>query len=464
MKRELKFSAQLSVKAETAYAWHEHDSAFNRLSPPWDQARMLSTDGIRDGGRARIPLSTPLGKVLWLAEHFSVQPGVSFSDRQISGPFAFWQHTHSFEPSSTSSSCILHDVVQYELPLSPLSDIFAGYFVRAKLSAMFRYRHSTLRNDLEFWSAFKEKKMKRILVTGSTGLIGRELAAFLRQGGYEVIGVSRRASKNASQVQWDLSKARPDECSALLDGKPLDAVIHLAGEGIADGRWTDRQKEKLRSSRVEATENLITGLQELGLKPSVFISASGIGIYGDRGNETLTESSDVGKSFLSQLAHDWENAVLRAEQVFGARVVQMRMGSVLTPKGGALAKMLLPFRMGVGGPLGNGRQWMSWVALDDVLYAAAYALETSSVQGPVNLVSPHQVTNREFSQALAAVLRRPALFPVPSIALRGMFGEMADELLLGSQRAVPEVLLNSGFQFRHANLTEALRHMLGRSD
>jgi uncharacterized protein len=462
MKRELKFSTELTVKAETAYAWHEHDSAFNRLSPPWDQARMLRTQGIKEGGRAHIELTTPLGQVRWLAEHFNVQVGKSFSDRQLSGPFAFWQHTHSFEPSSTSS-CVLHDTLQYELPLSPLSDFFAGAFVRNKLSAMFRYRHSTLRNDLAFWSAFEEKKVKRILVTGSTGLIGQELSAFLRQGGYEVIGVSRQASKQASQVQWDLSKARPDECSVLLDGAPLDAVIHLAGEGIAEGRWTERQKEKLRSSRVEATHNLITGLQKLGLKPSVFISASGIGIYGDRSDEVLNEHSVAGNSFLSQLAVDWERAARSAEDVFGARVIQFRMGSVLTPRGGALAKMLLPFRLGMGGPLGHGRQWMSWVALDDVLYAMAHALETLALNGPVNLVSPHHVTNREFTRALASVLRRPALFPVPSTALRVMFGEMADELLLGSQKAVPEALLNSGFQFRHAELEEALRHMLGKS-
>ncbi|MEY2987870.1 MAG: hypothetical protein RJB13_1391, partial [Pseudomonadota bacterium] len=334
MKRELRFSTDLCVKAETAYAWHEHDSAFNRLSPPWDQARMLSTEGIREGGRAQIELKTPIGKVRWLAEHFSVQPGVSFSDRQVSGPFAFWQHSHSFEPSSVSP-CILHDVIRYELPLSPISDIFAGYFVREKLSAMFRYRHSTLRNDLAFWSSFEEKNVKRILLTGSSGLIGQELAAFLRQGGYEVIGVSRRLGNNATQIQWDLSQARPSECSVLLDGRPLDAVIHLAGEGIAEGRWTARQKERLRSSRVDATQNLITGLHELGLKPSVFISASGIGIYGDRGDEILTEGSTAGKSFLSQLAIDWEYAARSAEKVFGARVVHLRMGSVLTPRGGA---------------------------------------------------------------------------------------------------------------------------------
>lgn len=461
MRQELRFSTELPVGAELAYAWHEHDSAFNRLSPPWDQARMLSTEGIHEGARAQIELKTPLGRVGWLAEHFDVQQGVCFTDRQLRGPFAFWQHTHAFETSVGSQSS-LHDTITYELPLSPLSDFFVGRFVRSKLSAMFRYRHQTLKNDLGFWNSFSEKQVKRILLTGSNGLIGRELAAFLRQGGYEVIGLSRRSDDAKTQVRWDLNDSRPTECSALLDGRPLDAVIHLAGEGIAEGRWTDAQKEKLRTSRVEATHNLIAGLKQLNLSPSVFISASGIGIYGDPGDDVLSESAAAGRGFLSQLATEWEGAASTANEVFGSRVVCLRMGSVLTPKGGALAKMLVPFRLGAGGPLGHGRQWMSWVALDDVLYAIAHTLETASVRGAVNLVSPHQVRNKEFSQTLARVLNRPCLFPVPAFVLRGMFGGMADELLLGSQRAVPQALLDAGFQFRHANLESSLRHMLGR--
>jgi uncharacterized protein (TIGR01777 family) len=462
MMRELHTWVSLPVKAEFAYAWHEHDSAFNRLSPAWESTRMLRTDGLREGGRAVIALPAPVGTLKWHAEHFNVVPGKEFSDRQLQGPFKCWRHRHEFEAVSEQNS-LLHDRVQYELPLSPLSDIFAGWFVRQKLSAMFAYRHKVLLNDLAFWGAWQEKTVKRILVTGSRGLIGRELTAFLRQGGYEVIGLSREASDSANTVQWNLTESRPTNAGALQDGKPLDAVVHLAGEGIADKRWTSKQKENLARSRVEATHNLIAGLKELGLSPKVFISASGVGIYGDRGDEILTESSSPGEGFLGELACAWEKAAQQAENVFSARSVQLRMSTVLTPRGGALAKMLPAFKFGAGGRLGSGKQWMSWVALDDVLYAIVHTLETESIRGAVNLVSPQPVTNLEFTKTLANVLNRPAVLPAPAFALKLALGEMANELLLCSQRAIPEALCKAGFEFRHADLHAALKHMLGKN-
>lgn len=424
---------------------------------------MVSSEGIREGGRAVIEISAPWGSSRWVAEHFNVQAGREFSDRQLQGPFRSWTHTHSFEPLYQDQST-LTDVVVCELPLSPLSDLFAANFVKKKLSAMFAYRHRVLSNDLSFWASIPEKKMKRVLLTGSRGLIGRELAAFLRQAGYDVIGLSRTKIDGDSQtVLWDLTERTPIDGTLLLDGRSLDAVIHLAGEGIAESRWTDEQKSKLARSRIEATHNLIAGLKSLGLTPQVFISASGVGIYGDRGDEVLTESSGLGHGFLSDLALAWESAGQQAEQAFAARAVQFRMSTVLTPRGGALAKMMLPFKSGLGGRLGHGRQWMSWVALDDVLYAIAFALESSNVRGPVNLVSPQPVRNLEFTRILGEVLGRPAIFPVPRFALRLALGEMADELLLASQRAQPELLMHFGFKFRFPDLRQALMHMLGKA-
>ncbi|MEY4065401.1 MAG: hypothetical protein RIR26_1609 [Pseudomonadota bacterium] len=461
MRHALEYKVSLPVKAESAYAWHEHHSAFNRLSPAWESQVMLSTDGITEGGRAVIAMAAPWGRMFWHAEHFDVRKGISFSDRQLKGPFQFWEHTHAFASVSAESS-ILMDRIQYELPFSPLSDLFAGGWIRRRLASMFAYRHRVLANDLAFWKQHPEKRMKRVLVTGSSGLIGREVAAFLAQGGYDVIGLSRSPSRQGNVVQWDLTTEDPKDARLLLDGRPLDAVIHLAGEGIAEKRWTRQQKDNLKRSRVEATHNLIQGLKRLGLEPRVLISASGVGFYGDRGDQELTENMPQGRGFLAELAEAWESAARVAATVFSARCVQLRMGAVLTARGGALQRMLLPFRAGLGGALGSGQQWMSWVALDDVLYAIAFALEKESLQGPVNLVSPQVVTNKEFTRTLAQVLSRPAVVPVPAFALRLALGEMADELLLNSQRARPAALLQAGFEFRYPELSAALSHTLGQ--
>lgn len=474
MKRRLSFCVRLPAKAEVAYAWHEHASAFNRLSPAWDRTEMLSTEGIREGGRAVIALPAPWGRLLWTAEHFDVRRGQEFSDRQLSGPFRSWHHRHSFSALS-ELACELHDDLEYELPLSPLSDIVAGWFVRRQLFRMFAYRQRILCNDLSFWQSWsamqKDASVKavgnhrsmRILLTGSGGLIGRELAAFLSMGGHQVIGLSRQERDPQTNVQWDLTDSIPMNAAALMDGRPLDAVIHLAGEGIADKRWSAAQKQRLVNSRVQATENLISGLAAMNLSPRVFISASGIGFYGNAGNAALNELSPRGEGFLAELAESWETAAQKAASVLSARCVQLRMGAVLTSRGGALQKMLLPFQLGLGGRLGNGRQWMSWVALEDVLYAVAFTLQNEKISGPVNLVSPELVTNAEFSKILGRVLQRPAVLPAPEFALRLVLGEMAEDLLLASQRAMPQVLLDAGYEFRFARLEDALRHTLGRN-
>ena len=295
----------------------------------------------------------------------------------------------------------------------------------------------------------------KILVTGASGLVGRALVPLLTAEGHEAARLVRSAP-GAGDVPWD-----PD--AGTLGAEALegfDGVVHLAGENIASGRWNTEKKRRIRESRVRGTRLLSETLAALKRPPRVLVSASAVGFYGDRGEEELTEASPAGTGFLSEVCREWEAATEAAEGK-GVRVVHARLGIVLSRRGGALAKMLTPFRLGVGGVIGNGRQYMSWVTLDDAAAALGHLLAADTVMGPVNVVAPAPVTNREFTATLGRVLRRPAVFPVPGFMARLAFGEMAEALLLASARVKPEKLLDSGYAFRHGSLTEGLRHVLG---
>jgi uncharacterized protein len=294
-----------------------------------------------------------------------------------------------------------------------------------------------------------------ILISGASGLIGSELSAFLTSAGHQVTALTRSKDKPGN-IYWDPAKG--DIEANKLNG--FDAVIHLAGENIAS-RWTAEKKQRIRDSRVKGTEMLCETLARLDQPPTTLLCASAIGYYGNRGDEILTETSRPGDTFLSKVCEEWEEATAPALQK-GIRVCNMRIGAVLTPKGGALAKMLTPFRLGVGGKVGPGTQYMSWIALDDVVGAFNHALQTSALLGPVNVVSPNPVTNKEFTKTLGRVLGRPTIFPLPGFMARAMFGEMANELLLGSARIQPIRLQESGYQFRHPDLEEALRYLLSK--
>ena len=301
----------------------------------------------------------------------------------------------------------------------------------------------------------------KILVTGSTGLIGSALVSFLTTGGHEVTRLvrskSRRAIDGIPVLVWDPGSGKLDP--AALEG--LDGVIHLAGESIAAARWTPAQKSRIVESRVKSTFLLAETLAKLSYPPKVLICSSAIGYYGNRGDEQLNEDSFSGSDFLSRVCREWEMATSPASKK-GIRVVHIRTGIVLSPAGGALAKMLTPFRIGVGGVIGNGQQYMSWIALDDVVGTYHHALLNETLRGPVNAVSPSPVTNRVFTKTLGKVLRRPTIFPLPAFAARLGFGEMADALLLSSARVVPRKLLSSGYQFRFLDLEKALRHLLAK--
>ena len=298
----------------------------------------------------------------------------------------------------------------------------------------------------------------RILITGSHGLVGTALARLLTSDGHEVISLVRHEpAAGAPEIQWNPNKATIDK--ERLEG--LDAVVHLAGENIAEGRWSAEKKRAIRDSRINGTTLLSETLAALRNPPSVFVSASAIGYYGNRGDELLTEKSAPGNDFLAYVCRDWEKSTAAAAEK-GIRTVLARFGIILDEHGGALAKMLTPFRMGIGGRIGNGKQWMSWIALDDVVGAIRFMIRDRLVNGPVNFVAPNPVTNAEFTKTLGSVLSRPTFLPVPAFSARLAFGEMADELLLSSQRVEPEVLKVRGFGFNFPRLEPALRHILHR--
>jgi uncharacterized protein len=295
----------------------------------------------------------------------------------------------------------------------------------------------------------------RILVSGSSGLVGRAIVRALRDDGHDVVPLVRSGGDGRAAVLWDPASERFDAAAA----EGADAVIHLAGESIAAGRWTAARKKSIRESRVKGTRLLANGLARLSRRPSVLISASATGYYGSRGDEVLDESSTLGQGFLAEVCRDWEEAAESARSA-GIRTVHLRFGVILAKQGGALAKMLPPFRLGLGGKLGDGQQWMSWVTLDDVVEIVRFVLRGDAV-GAWNVVAPAPVRNEAFTRALGRVLSRPTVLPVPAFAARLAFGEMADEALLASSRAVPKRLLDAGFRFRHAELEPALRAILG---
>jgi uncharacterized protein (TIGR01777 family) len=298
----------------------------------------------------------------------------------------------------------------------------------------------------------------KILITGASGVIGTALQKSLREKGYEMLLASRREPKDEHHIRWNMDAGFADADLPRLEG--FDAFIHLAGESInAPLRWTEEKKKLIRDSRVFGTRTIIEAFARIEKKPKTFISGSAIGFYGDRGDDRMTEASPAGDTFLAEVCREWEAESRRAEDM-GIRTILPRTGIVLSKEGGALASMLTPFKFGVGGVIGSGKQWMSWISLDDVVGIFNFLLENGSMRGAVNVVAPNPVTNEEFTKTLGSVLYRPTILPLPEFAVNLVFGEMGDALLLDSTRVIPKRLIEAGYEFKFAELKPALVNAL----
>lgn len=444
---------ELPVNAESAFAWHERAGAFERLSPPWQRVRVTERrGGIRDGARVTLDLGAPMGR--WSLEHFGYREGREFRDRQLAGPFARYEHTHRFEPRG--EGCVLEDRIEYEPPLPPFGRL-AAPAIEAQFDALFAWRHRVTHADLARFAARGGRPLT-VGVTGASGMIGGELSAYLGTQGHTVKHFVRRAARSAGEIAWDPARGTLEP--GALEG--LDAVVHLAGAGIADAPWTAERKRLLTDSRVAGTELIARAMAAAAAGPRVLVSASAIGWYGDRGEAPLDEASAPGEGFLAELGQAWERAATPAAAA-GVRVVHPRIGIVLWPPGGALERLLLPARFGAGGPLGSGRQWWSWITLHDLLDVIVRGIDDEALRGPVNAVAPEPARQGEIARALGRVLSRPAFVPAPAFALRTLLGaEMADAVLLASQRLTPRVLLERGHAFRDPQLEPALAALLGK--
>lgn len=298
---------------------------------------------------------------------------------------------------------------------------------------------------------------RRIVIAGASGLIGQALTTHLEAQGHAVVRLVRSREATAGERRWDPAAGELD--ADALEG--VDAIVNLAGANVGAGRWTALRREAIRRSRIDATTTLVNALSKLRRRPAVLVNASAVGFYGDRGDETLNESSGPGDGFLAEVCQEWEAAAAGAER-HGVRAIMLRFGVVFAPRGGALEKLLPVFRCGVGGRIGSGRQWMSWVAIDDAVRVLTWSIDRADARGAFNATAPEPVTNAVFAATLARVLRRPAILPVPATVLRLAMGEMAEATILASTRAVPRRLAECGFGFLHPTLEAALRRVLDR--
>ena len=440
----------IEAPAEIAYHWHEMPGAFERMIPPWVRARIGKNDpAIADGSKTCIEIRLLEVWRKWVVAHENVVAGSQFTDRQIFGPFKKWRHCHYFKDTS-DGQCELIDRVEFELPIGGIGSSYA----KKELERVFAYRHEVAKRDIERFAARASRPV--FGVTGSTGFIGKKLSDYLRSQGCKVIGITRHP-RSDQDIAWNPERGELD--AERLEG--IDVLVNLAGANVASGKWTEARKRKLRDSRIESLVTLKSAIGGMRRRPYLLISASGIGFYG-KNRESLTgEEAVAGKGFLAELCVEWEAAAKEIRPLLD-RVVIARTGLVLGASGGALRKMLPAFSFGFGGRLGSGRQWMSWIGIEDWIRAIDFISDSPDAEGVFNMCVEDSVENTEFTKTLGKILKRPAIFPVPEFLLKLAFGEMTEEMLLSSSRAIPERLVDCGFEFAHPDLEQSLRFSLGK--
>ena len=456
----LTFTSRIDASPAALFAWHARPGAFDRLTPPWAAVRLEQFEGIHDGQKAVIRIGAGPFHHTWVARHHDYIEGRQFCDTQEQGPFRRWTHTHRMDAdASEPDAAVLTDHIEYTLPLGRLGQALGGSLVRKQLERQFAYRHRITKHDLALHRRYNpEGRTLRLAVSGASGLIGANLVSLLTTGGHTVRRLVRRRPTRNDAIYWNYQTGEID--AEKLEG--LDAVIHLAGETVFAPRWTAAKQKRILESRSLGTRLISETLARLKQPPRAFLSASGTHYYGIGHSPALTEASPPGETgFLTAVTHAWEAATEPAEDA-GIRTVCLRIGAVLTPRGGALAKMLLPFRLGLGGRVGPKDQLFSWIGLDDAL-GATYHLLMTDAAGGVNLTAPNPVTMSVYTKTLARVLRRPALFAVPTPLARLATGTVADEVLFASARVLPERLRQTGYTFLFPTLEDALRHQLGRA-
>ena len=432
------YTAHVPAPPAAVWAWHAAESAFLRLGPPWIPMRLIRREGGLLAGAVTEFEVTRAGVTLrWLAKHVEGTEGRSFVDEQAQGPFSAWRHEHRFLAEGDGTR--LEDEVTWQMPTGTA---WASAWMQPDIDAMFRWRHHRTIADLARFAPYAGLPPLTVGITGASGLVGQELTSFLVAGGHRVVAIRR-------------------DGSTPIAG--LDAVVNLAGESIADGRWNDAKKHAITESRVALTRRLCEQIAASPERPTVLVSGSAVGFYGDRGDALCPEDAGRGEGFLADTCAAWEAATAPAAAA-GVRVVHLRTGIVLSPKGGWLSALLPLVRAGVAGPAGDGNQWMPWIDLDDLVGMIHHALRDPAVSGPMNGVAPEPLTNRALMRCLGHVLRRPTVLPTPGFVLSlALGGEKAQELVLSGQRAVPGTALSTGFRFVSPEAGPALRMMLGVS-
>lgn len=444
----------VSVPAEELFRWHERPGALERLSPPWQRVDVRRRARLEAGERAQLELRWGPLKKEWVARVESARAPEGFTDIQETGPFGAWRHEHLMEEREGGGSC-LRERVTYRLPGWLSRCGLARREADRQIRRFLLFRANRLRADMERSLRWGDLRGKRVLISGRSGLIGRRLGVYLQTLGCEVAGLSRKRDGDG-WIRWD--PERKELKPAVLEG--WDAIIHLAGEPIAGGRWTTKRRRRIRDSRVQSTRLLVERLQNVQKKPEVFLCASGVNFY-EQGGSEHTETSPAGSGFLAEVCQEWEAEARKVEQL-GIRAVQVRTGVVLDPGGGALGAMLPVFRAGLGGPVGNGRQGFPWIGMDDLLDIYVRAWTEGGLRGPINAVAPEAVDNGGFSRMLGRVLRRPSVLPFPAGLIQLALGDLGRETLLGDLHIRPAALEAHGHPFRHARLEDCLRFLLGR--